>query len=237
MGDRSAESRRDHADWIGLAHDGPILALAEQPPAGTTVRIVAEPQAFEDLLDTERPRIAIAAIPPAGPADLERIIRERRARPRLRVVSVTPEKAVAERLDTLRLGFDEAVPATMDPAEIAGRLQLLEARARHRSDTVLPVADGCELDLVAHELRRDGRTVHLRPKEFGLLALLASHPGRAWTRRRLLDRVWGTDHEADPRTVDVHVSWLRSKIETAPERPVHLVTVRGVGYRLDPPAR
>jgi two-component system response regulator RegX3 len=65
--------------------------------------------------------------------------------------------------------------------------------------------------------------------------MLAAHPGRAYTRRQILDRVWGADHDGDPRTVDVHVRWLRSKIETDPEHPIHLVTVRGVGYRLDPP--
>ena len=66
-----------------------------------------------------------------------------------------------------------------------------------------------------------------------LLAMLAAHPGRAYTRRQLLDRVWGPGHAGDPRTVDVHVRWLRSKIEQQPEAPEHLVTVRGVGYRLD----
>ena len=65
--------------------------------------------------------------------------------------------------------------------------------------------------------------------------MLAAHPGRAYTRRQLLDRVWGPDQVGDPRTVDVHIRWLRSKIEPQPDRPTHLVTVRGVGYRLDPP--
>jgi DNA-binding response OmpR family regulator len=91
--------------------------------------------------------------------------------------------------------------------------------------------------MAAHELRRGGAIVHLRPKEFGLLATLAAHPGRAYTRRELLDRVWGSGHGSGPRTVDVHVRWLRSKIEPDPEHPLHLVTVRGVGYRLDPPRR
>ena len=65
--------------------------------------------------------------------------------------------------------------------------------------------------------------------------MLAAHPGRAYTRRQLLDRVWGADHDGDPRTVDVHVRWLRSKIEAEPGRPVRLVTIRGIGYRLDRP--
>ena len=104
--------------------------------------------------------------------------------------------------------------------------------------STLPVADGLELDLVAHELRRDALAVHLRPKEYGLLALLASHPGRAYTRRELLERVWGKGHESGaadggrPRPLAPH---RRSRAD--PERPIHLVTVRGVGYRLDPPVR
>jgi DNA-binding response OmpR family regulator len=99
------------------------------------------------------------------------------------------------------------------------------------------VAEGVTVDMAAHAVRRDGVLVHLRPKEFQLLAMLAAHPGRAYTRRQLLDRVWGADHTGDPRTVDVHIRWLRSKIETRPERPEHLLTVRGVGYRLDPDPR
>ena len=124
-------------------------------------------------------------------------------------------------------------------SELVGRLAWLDARARPRdgSGHALPVADDLELDLVAHELRRGDELVHLRPKEFGLLALLAAHPGRAYSRRELLDRVWGPDHDGGMRTVDVHVRWLRSKIEPVPERPIHLVTVRGLGYRLDGPQR
>jgi DNA-binding response OmpR family regulator len=75
--------------------------------------------------------------------------------------------------------------------------------------------------------------IHLRPREYALLALLASHPGRAYSRRELLDRAWGRNHPGGEGTVDVHVRWLRSKIEPKPDQPVHLVTVRGTGYRLD----
>ena len=73
--------------------------------------------------------------------------------------------------------------------------------------------------------------VRRSPITWLLLAMLAAHPGRAYTRRQLLDRVWGPEQVGDPRTVDVHVRWLRSKIEPQPDRPIHLVTVRGVGYR------
>jgi DNA-binding response OmpR family regulator len=112
-----------------------------------------------------------------------------------------------------------------------GRVQraLAPAPAPH-----LAVADGYELDLVARELRHDGRLVHLRPREFDLLATLAANPGRAFTRSQLIDLAWHLDGGIGPRAVDVHVHWLRAKIEPRPAQPVHLVTVRRFGYRLDP---
>ena len=150
-------------------------------------------------------------------------------------IHLSASSNVPARLAALRDGFDEALPQTVDALELAARAAWLEEGARSRPAGRLPIANGFELDLVAHELRFEGRAVHLRPKEFLLLAMLAAHPGRAYSRRQLLDRVWGVDQVGDPRTVDVHVRWLRSKIEQQPDRPVHLVTVRGVGYRLDPP--
>jgi DNA-binding response OmpR family regulator len=202
--------------------------------------VIADPGRFRDVLLAERPRIVVACQPPAGPEDLELVASERRRRSRLRTLHLAPPDAVDARLAALALGFDDALTTATSGAELAGRLAWLEARARDRHGAMhasLPVADGLDLDLAAHELRRGERTVHLRPKEFGLLALLAAHPGRAYTRRELLERVWGPGHVSGVRTVDVHVRWLRAKVEPDPERPVHIVTVRGLGYRLDPPER
>jgi two-component system alkaline phosphatase synthesis response regulator PhoP len=150
---------------------------------------------------------------------------------------ISPSAAITERLDALRAGVDEAHADTIDPTELGARIALLEERSRPRQMTTLTISPDTEIDLVAHEVRRAGALVHLRPKEFQLLSVLAAHPGRAYTRRQLLDRVWRAGHDGDPRTVDVHIRWLRSKIEPRPEAPVHLVTVRGVGYRLDPDSR
>ena len=121
----------------------------------------------------------------------------------------------------------------------------LESKARvvaahgvtRSAGTRLPVADGFELDLDARVLRHHGRPVHLRPKEFELLAAMAAEPGRAFTRGQLLERAWASKRGVDLRTVDVHVHWLRAKIELEPARPTNLVTIRGYGYRLDPTAR
>lgn len=203
------------------------------------VRVVADPRRFRDLLLAERPRIVVCAQPPADREALDLVASERRRRASLRAVHLSPPDAVGARLAALDLGFDDALTTTVPTVELAGRLSWLDARVRARPGppTLLALGDGLELDLEARELRRQGLVVHLRPKEFGLLALLGAHPGRAYTRRELLDRVWGPGHQGGPRTVDVHIRWLRSKVETDPERPVRLVTVRGVGYRLDAPQR
>ena len=222
-------------EWLALAVDGPALDLPAL--AGHAVRVVPDVESFVALLEHARPRIALLGTPPAGPPETELLARERRRRHGLRVVQLAAPDAVDVRIAALRLGFDDALPSSIEPGELAARLAVLEQRARARPDRTLPVADGCELDLLAHELRREGQLVHLRPKEFDLLAVLASNPGRAWTRRQLLDRAWGHEHDGDPRTVDVHIRLLRSKIEAEPEQLVHLLTVRGVGYRLDPPGR
>jgi DNA-binding response OmpR family regulator len=164
------------------------------------------------------------------------MVRERRRRPKLRIVHLAPDDAVDARLAALRLGFDESLSATIEPLELAGRLTLLDERAHATAGARLSIDDDLEIDLVGRSLRRDGELVHLRPKEYALLTMLASHPGRAYTRRELLDRLWGHGHDGDPRTVDVHVRWLRSKIERDPSSPIRLVTLRGIGYRLDPPS-
>jgi DNA-binding response OmpR family regulator len=234
MVDQVPAGRGGSNGWLALAADGPALELPDLAH-GVHVDVVPDVASFVSLLEQARPRIAVLGTPPGGPAEVELVAHERHRRYGLRVVQVTAPEAVEIRLEALRLGFDEALPSSIEPGELAGRLALLDERARVRPGRSLPVAAGCELDLLAHELRRNGRLVHLRPKEFDLLAVMASHPGRAYSRRQLLDRAWGQDHDGDPRTVDVHVRWLRSKIEVEPERPVHLVTVRGVGYRLDPP--
>jgi DNA-binding response OmpR family regulator len=233
---RLAETGR--TAWLVLASGGTAAALPAAAKA-VVVRVTADPNRFRDILLTERPRIVVVCQPPASEDDLDLVASERRHRSRLRAMHLAPPGAVAERIAALARGFDDALTTATTSGELAARLAWLETRPRDRPapGASLQVAPGMELDLVAHEVRRDGLAVHLRPKEFGLLALMASHPGRAYTRHELLERVWGKGHESGVRTVDVHVRWLRKKIEADPERPVHLVTVRGVGYRLDPPVR
>lgn len=220
--------------WVVMTAGGVALAAAAAFPI--SVHAVGDQASLARALADLRPRVVLLEVPPAGPAEVATVARERRRRPSMRAMLLNDPADVGGRLQALELGFDEAQPLTSPLGEVVGRLRLATAAPR-RPGSGLRIADGLELDLVAHELRRDGDVVHLRPKEYALLALLAAHPGRVYTRRQLLDRVWGQGSESDPRTVDVHVRWLRSKIERAPNEPQRLVTVRGIGYRLEPPDR
>jgi DNA-binding response OmpR family regulator len=190
---------------------------------------------FEAEAARVRPRVVFCAVrdAAAGLAALKQL-RSSGAGPR--ILFLTPAAAIGERLAALEAGFDDVLTSPVDDAELAGRLALLLRRPPATRVTRLPVGDGLELDIDRRELLRDGKWVHLRPKEAGLLELLARMPGRPLTRDHILRRVWGADHLGDRRTVDVHVRWLRAKIEPDPRRPVRLLTVRGVGYRLEPPA-
>ena len=235
----------DHALPLSVARP-PWLLLADEAlepmpgtdlPAGSLV--IADPAIFRTILLAERPRVVVCSSPPADRDLVALVAAERRRRTLMRAVHISSPAAIAERLAALEAGFDEALPASTPVAELLGRLTWLDARSRARQPSagVLPIADGLTLDTVARVLRRGTAIVHLRPKEYGLLAMLAAHPGRAYSREQLLGLVWGQRRSESTRTVDVHVRWLRSKIEPEPDQPVHLVTVRGVGYRLDPEAR
>ena len=90
-----------------------------------------------------------------------------------------------------------------------------------------------EIDVGRHQASHAGSRLDLTPKEYDLLMFLATNKGLVFSREQLLDKVWGYDFAGDTRTVDVHVSWLRQKIESDPAHPGHLVTVRGAGYKLE----
>ncbi len=103
----------------------------------------------------------------------------------------------------------------------------------HPTADVLRAGD-LEVDVSRHEVRRAGREIALRPREFLLLEYLMRHPGQVLSRDRILERVWGYTYGGETRTVDVHVRWLREKVEADPAQPQHIRTVRGFGYRFDP---
>jgi two-component system response regulator MtrA len=117
----------------------------------------------------------------------------------------------------------------------------MRARLRHHEDiasetlTIGPPESPVEIDVQAHQVRREGKPIALTPLEFDLLVALARKPRQVFTREVLLEQVWGYRHAADTRLVNVHVQRLRSKVEHDPENPEIVVTVRGVGYKAGTP--
>jgi two-component system response regulator ResD len=165
------------------------------------------------------------------------VFRRIRARTDVPVVMLTAKREEVDRVVGLELGADDYVSKPFSPREVVARVRAVLRRSDRPVDGSGdgPITIGrLEIDRDRREVRRDGRVLALTRKEFDLLAILASHPGRAFSRTELLEHVWDFAWDGDSSTVTVHVRRLRSKIEDDPSDPRHLVTVWGVGYRFDP---
>jgi len=146
------------------------------------------------------------------------------------IVLLTARTSEVDRIVGLDTGADDYIVKPFSLGELLARLRAVMRRGQHRSETKLQSGD-LVLDLVGHRAMRGTKNLNLPPKEFDLLAELIRHKGAVLTRDLLLQRVWGFDFAGDSRTVDVHIRWLREKIEDDPANPTRIETVRGLGYR------
>ncbi len=149
---------------------------------------------------------------------------------------LTAHDALDDKVAGFEAGADDYLAKPFSPRELEYRV---EALLRRSSETPQP-SDGLRIqvgDLVIdkrrHEVSRQGQRIELTPLEFQILELLASEPGRAWSRNALLDKVWSTDYEGYQRNIDPHINRLRKKLEVDPKNPNYVLTVRGVGYKLN----
>ncbi|GAA1086167.1 response regulator transcription factor [Tsukamurella spumae] len=167
------------------------------------------------------------------------VCKQLRARSSVPVIMVTARDSEIDKVVGLELGADDYVTKPYSARELIARIR---AVLRRGADTA--AADGLDdgvleggpvrMDVERHVVTVGGEAVTLPLKEFDLLEYLLRNSGRVLTRGQLIDRVWGADYVGDTKTLDVHVKRLRSKIEADPANPKHLVTVRGLGYKLEP---
>ncbi len=136
-----------------------------------------------------------------------------------------------DRLVGFESGGDDYLTKPFNLAELAARVKAILRRSKSSLDSKPITTGNLTIDPEKHEAWVDDKRLDLKPKEFALLYFLVSNPGKVFSRDALLDRVWGPEAYVIPRTVDVHVSWLRKQIETDCENPARLLTVRGVGYK------
>ena len=150
------------------------------------------------------------------------------------IVMVTARNDTHDVVAGLEAGADDYLTKPFAPKELSARIRALLRRARPASPGHARLMFG-DLEIIPDEgkVLLDGKTLTLTKTEFRLLCELASNPGRVFSREQLLDRVWGYDYFGDGRLVDVHVRRLRTKVEVDPANPRHVITVRGLGYRLD----
>jgi DNA-binding response OmpR family regulator len=149
---------------------------------------------------------------------------------------LTAHDDIDDKVAGFAAGADDYLAKPFSPRELEVRIEAL----LRRGSATPPAIDGERIevgDLVIdkrrHEVSRAGTRIDLTPLEFQILELLASEPGRAWSRNALLDQVWSTEYEGYQRNIDPHINRLRKKLEDDPKNPHYVLTVRGVGYKLN----
>jgi two-component system response regulator RegX3 len=162
------------------------------------------------------------------------ICRSLRRRSSVPIMMLTAKDREVDKVLGFEMGADDYLAKPFGMMELIARVKALLRRVQTtelgaRSEVMQ--SGRIMLDVARHTVSKDGQPVELRPKEFDLLQALLGNAGRVLTRDRLLELVWGEDRYLDRGTLDVHIRWLREKIEDIPARPRYIITVRGVGYK------
>lgn len=210
---------------------------------GYLVEIAVDGPSALEKARTVKPDLVILDIMLPGIDGFEvcRILRQESNMP---VLMLTARDDEIDRVVGLEVGADDYLPKPFSMRELIARVKALLRRVRlireevgtasqEAAGTTVMTFGNLVIDTGRREVRLDGNPVTCRPKEYELLAFMGQHQGRVLTRDLILERVWGWGFVGDSRTVDVHVRWLREKIETIPDKPERIVTVRGAGYRFE----
>ncbi|MBD2189950.1 winged helix-turn-helix domain-containing protein [Pseudanabaena mucicola] len=215
---------------LALQEEGYSVLLAED---GYNALQVAKTAAKLDLV------ILDVMLPSINGLDFCRILRHEGNN--VPVLMISARGNESDRIVGLEVGADDYLSKPFGMRELVARCRALLRRSRrdfltanNNSNNATTVYKFGDITMYPDECRVtiNEMEVNLSPKEFRLLDLFMSHPRRVWSREQLLEKVWGVDFVGDSKTVDVHIRWLREKIEVDPSDPKHIVTVRGFGYRL-----
>ena len=171
-------------------------------------------------------------LPGVSGTEVCRLLRQRSAVP---IIMVTAKDSEIDKVVGLELGADDYVTKPFSSRELVARIRAVLRRHGEPSELLPDVLEvgPIRIDVDRHVVNVRGETITMPLKEFDLLELLMRNAGRVLTRAQIIDRVWGSDYVGDTKTLDVHIKRLRSKVEADPTHPELIVTVRGLGYKMD----
>ena len=228
-------------------HMSTILLVEDDPILSETLRYNLEREGYavinapDGVVGLERARrdqpdmvILDVMLPRLDGFSVCRILRQESEVP---ILILTARQDEIDRIAGLELGADDYVAKPFSLGELLARVRAIMRRSDRRINALHEVLDAgtIRLDTGSRRAWRDNVELNLSQKEFDLLACLMRNRGIALSRDVLLERVWGYDFLGDSRTVDVHIRWLREKVEPDPGKPTYIQTVRGIGYRFEAP--
>jgi len=208
---------------------------------GFTTLIAGDGEQGLQLARSEKPALVVLDIMLPGMSGFEvcRLLRQETTVP---IIMLTAKGEEIDKVVGLELGADDYISKPFSMRELLARIRAMLRRTeiikQENGKTAEPVsqvihAGKIEIDLSRHIVRNNDLNLDLSPKEFDLLAFLIRNRGQVFSREVLLEKVWGYNYAGDTRTVDVHLRWLRQKIEADPNNPEYLKTIRGVGYKFE----
>jgi two-component system response regulator RegX3 len=226
----------------------------------TRILLVEDEESFSDplsyLLRKEGYEVAVAETGPAALADFDRsgadlvlldlmlpglsgtdVCRALRQRSSVPVIMLTAKDGEIDKVVGLEIGADDYVTKPYSSRELLARIKAVLRRGQEPEELMPSTLEAgpVRMDVERHVVTVNGEHTPLPLKEFELLEMLLRNSGRVLTRMQLIDRVWGSDYVGDTKTLDVHVKRLRAKVEPDPPNPRYIVTVRGLGYKLETP--
>ncbi len=200
---------------------------------GYKVTCVANGEEAIDLMNHTRYDLVILDLMLPGVNGLEvcRKMRTDRSLLSIPVIMLTAKGEEIDKVLGLELGADDYLTKPFGVRELLARIKVRLRRPSMEKDEEIIIRGDLAIELNSFTVKVRDEVIDFTPKEFELLRLLASHPGKVYTRDELLEKIWGYEYPGDTRTVDVHIRHLRQKVEKDPANPEYIETLRGIGYR------